>query len=51
MMKLAWLFWEIEWDEDEVNTGNGHWVFKSGYPRRAQKVRDGCTTRGGVRRD
>ena len=28
MMKLAWLFWEIEWDEDGIHSGNGRWLFK-----------------------
>ena len=28
MMKLAWLFWEIDWSEDGDPEGDGHWVFK-----------------------
>lgn len=27
-MKLAWLFWEIDWTEDGDPEGDGHWVFK-----------------------
>jgi hypothetical protein len=28
MMKLAWLYWENDWSEDQEDEHDGHWVFK-----------------------